>query len=221
MKIEEINARFAQLCKSNDFIEVYNDHTGQNVKELNLSQLFSVGYMFHLVTVKTVSGLELDMTDALYDLNHEGKIYIATGDFLDITTSNEEKEIQNVGLSVKFSNVKTEYINLIRRKELDHAQVDIKMAFVNPTTGLIDNLFPIFSGEVDSINIIVDYKEDKMDISNSSDVKINSIWAALDKHARNHASDSVHRSYEGNEDDLFFSHGGKWNSEAIWRTRKK
>lgn len=214
-----IQEAFNRLCTNLDFIEVYNDQTGQDVTRLTLPQLFSTGSMFHIIEVITASGEVLRLTDGYFDLDYNGFTYLATGDFLDITSNAEEKEINNNGINVTISNVREEYVTLIRNKQFDKSDVKIEMVFLNPNTGRVETTFPVFRGVVDSININIDYKEDEC--TNESEIQLNSIWEVLDKNARSHASDGIHRAYAGNENDLFFSRVGKWNSEAKWFSSKK
>ncbi len=214
-----IQEAFNRLCTNLDFIEVYNDQTGQDVTRLTLPQLFSTGSMFHIIEVFTASGEVLRLTDGYFDLDYNGFTYLATGDFLDITSNAEEKEINNNGINVTISNVREEYVTLIRNKQFDKSDVKIEMVFLNPNTGRVETTFPVFRGVVDSININIDYKEDEC--TNESEIQLNSIWEVLDKNARSHASDGIHRAYAGNENDLFFSRVGKWNSESRWFSSKK
>lgn len=214
-----IQEAFNRLCTNLDFIEVYNDQTGQDVTRLTLPQLFSTGSMFHIIEVFTASGEVLRLTDGYFDLDYNGFTYLATGDFLDITSNAEEKEINNNGINVTISNVREEYVTLIRNKQFDKSDVKIEMVFLNPNTGRVETTFPVFRGVVDSININIDYKEDEC--TNESEIQLNSIWEVLDKNARSHASDGIHRAYAGNENDLFFSRTGRWNSEAKWHSSKK
>lgn len=214
-----IQDAFNSLCTNVDFIEVYNDQTGQNVSRLTLPQLFSTGSMFHIIEAITASGDVLRLTDGYFDLDYNGFTYLATGDFLDISSNSEEKEINNNGITVNISNVREEYITLIRNKQFDKSEVKIEMVFLNPNTGMVETTYPVFRGVVDNINISIKYNEDEC--KNESEFQLNSIWEVLDKNARSHASDGIHRSYPGNENDLFFSRIGKWNSESRWHSSKK
>ncbi|EOJ6922193.1 hypothetical protein [Escherichia coli] len=214
-----IQDAFNSLCTNVDFIEVYNDQTGQNVSRLTLPQLFSTGSMFHIIEAITASGDVLRLTDGYFDLDYNGFTYLATGDFLDISSNSEEKEINNNGITVNISNVREEYITLIRNKQFDKSEVKIEMVFLNPNTGMVETTYPVFRGVVDNINISIEYNEDEC--KNESEFQLNSIWEVLDKNARSHASDGIHRSYPGNENDLFFSRIGKWNSESRWHSSKK
>ncbi|EBS9250081.1 DUF2163 domain-containing protein [Salmonella enterica] len=175
--------------------------------------------MFHIIEVITASGEVLRLTDGYFDLDHNGFTYLATGDFLDITSNAEEKEINNNGINVTISNVREEYITLIRNKQFDKSDVKIELAFLNPNTGRVETTFPVFRGVVDSININIEYEEDEC--KNESEIQLNSIWEVLEKNARSHASDGIHRAYVGNENDLFFSRTGRWNSESKWHSAKK
>ncbi|MCK6891139.1 hypothetical protein [Enterobacter kobei] len=213
-----IKDRFAALCKDPDFISAYNDFNGTKLTVLDQSQLFSVGTLCHLVTINMKTGSELLLTDAYYNIEYKAKNYIATGDFTDISTIDEEKEIQNTGMSVKLANVRTEYINLVRTKQLDVADVKIDIAFLNPETGVVAETFNLFTGEIDKLTINIEYDDNES--KNETEAQLNSIWAVLEKSARNHASDGVHRSYPGSENDVFFSRIGKWNSEQKWTSKK-
>lgn len=213
-----IKDRFAVLCNDPDFINAYNDFNGTKLTVLDQSQLFSVGTLCHLVTINMKTGSELLLTDAYYNIEYKAKNYIATGDFTDISTIDEEKEIQNTGMSVKLANVRTEYINLVRTKQLDVADVKIDIAFLNPETGVVAETFNLFTGEIDKLTINIEYDDNES--KNETEAQLNSIWAVLEKSARNHASDGVHRSYPGSENDVFFSRIGKWNSEQKWTSKK-
>lgn len=213
-----IKDRFNQLCKDPDFISAYNDFNGTKLTVLSTSQLFSVGTLFHLVQIKMRNDQELLLTDAYYDVVYEGKNYIATGDFTDISTIDEQKEINNIGMNVSLSNVRTEYINLVRSKNLDRADVRIDICFMNPNTGAPTESFNIFTGSVDKLTINIDYEANES--KNETTAQLDSLWAVLEKSARNHASDGVHRSYKGNEQDMFFARIGKWNSESRWTSVK-
>ncbi|EDA3265529.1 DUF2163 domain-containing protein [Salmonella enterica subsp. enterica serovar Bovismorbificans] len=214
-----IQEAFTKLCTNLDFIEVYNDQTGQDVDRLTLPQLFSTGSMFHIIEVVTASKDVIRLTDGYFDLDYNGFTYLATGDFLEISSNAEEKEINNNGINVTISNVREEYVTLIRGKQFDKSDVKIEMVFLNPNTGKVETTFPVFRGVVDSIAINIDYKEDES--TNESEFQLNSIWEVLEKNARSHASDGIHRAYAGNENDLFFSRIGKWNSESRWVSAKK
>lgn len=189
-----IQDAFNSLCTNVDFIEVYNDQTGQNVSRLTLPQLFSTGSMFHIIEAVTASGDVLRLTDGYFDLDYNGFIYLATGDFLDISSNSEEKEINNNGITVNVANVREEYITLIRNKQFDKSDVKIEMVFLNPNTGMVETTYPVFRGVVDNINISIEYNEDEC--KNESEFQLNSIWEVLDKNARSHASDGIHRSYQ-------------------------
>lgn len=212
MNIQDI---FKRLCSDPDFIEVYNDQTGSEVTKLTIGQLFSTGSLFHLVDVSLANNEVLRLTDSYFDVDYEGQTYLATGDILDISRITDEKEINNNGLTIKASNVRKEYVTMIRNKLFEKAKVKINMAFMNPNTGTVAFTYQIFAGEVDCTTINIEFDEDNL--KNESEFTVNSIWASLEKNARSHATDSIHRSYVGNEDDLFFSRIGKWNSEAMWR----
>lgn len=214
---DEIRQKFKQLCQDSDFIEVYNDYNGTNLTVLNEAQLFSTGTLFNLVDIQMIDDAVLSLTDGFHDVLYEGKVYLATGDFLDIAATAEEKEINNKGLNVKISNVRPEYIELIRAKRFNKANVNIRLAFMNPNKGIVANTFPVFNGVVDSININVEIQDNES--TNESDIALDNLWAVLEKSARQHASDGVHRSYPGNENDGFFSRIGKWNSESVWRSK--
>lgn len=156
-----IKDRFAVLCKDPDFINAYNDFNGTKLTVLDQSQLFSVGTLCHLVTINMKTGSELLLTDAYYNIEYKAKNYIATGDFTDISTIDEEKEIQNTGMSVKLANVRTEYINLVRTKQLDVADVKIDIAFLNPETGVVAETFNLFTGEIDKLTINIEYDDNE------------------------------------------------------------
>ncbi|MGA3900196.1 hypothetical protein ACPCYW_16945 [Klebsiella aerogenes] len=213
-----IKERFAALGKDPDFVQAYNEFNGTNLKELSISQIFSVGTLFHLVEINMTNGQTLLLTDAYYDIQYKTKNYIATGDFTDISKIDERKEINNIGLNVKLSNVRTEYINLTRTKALNNAKVRIDTAFLNPNTGVVSESFNLFNGSMSKITINIEYEDNES--KNETEAEIDSIWAVLEKSARNHASDGVHRSYKGNENDSFFARVGKWNSEAKWTSVK-
>ncbi|EIC3047331.1 DUF2163 domain-containing protein [Salmonella enterica subsp. enterica serovar Manhattan] len=175
--------------------------------------------MFHIIEVNTVSGNVLRLTDGYFDLDYNGFTYLASGDCMDISSNSEEKDINNNGLNITLSNVRTEYITLIRNKEFDKSKVKIEMVFLNPNTGKVETTYPVFNGVVDSISINIEFEEGES--KNESEVQLNSIWEVLEKNARSHASDGIHRSYPGNENDLFFSRVGKINSEDRWVSAKK
>ncbi|HBT3063128.1 TPA: hypothetical protein MBF00_000611 [Klebsiella aerogenes] len=213
-----VKERFAALGKDPDFIQAYNEFNGTNLKELNINQIFSVGTLFHLVDIRMKNNQTLLLTDAYYDIQYKGRNYIATGDFTDISTIDEQKEINNIGLTVKLSNVRTEYINLVRTKQLDKSDVNIDICFINPNTGQVSESFNLFTGAIDKLTINIDYSDNES--TNETEAQIDSIWSVLEKSARNHASDGVHRSYKGNENDSFFARVGKWNSESKWTSVK-
>ncbi|HAW2200190.1 TPA: hypothetical protein JLO99_002715 [Escherichia coli] len=208
-----VKQQFDKLRKDPDFVQTFNDFNGTNYTELTTNQLFSVGTLFHLVQIQMKTG-ELLLTDAYHDVQYQGKTYIATGDFTDISNIDEEKEINNIGMTVKLANVRTEYINLVRTKQLDKSDVKIDICFMNPNTGVPTESFNLFTGTMDKLTININYEDNES--KNETEATIDSIWAVLEKSARNHASDGVHRSYKGNENDTFFSRIGKWNSESKW-----
>lgn len=213
-----VKDQFDRLRKDPDFIECYNDFNGTNYTELSTGQLFSVGTLFHLVQIKMHNDTELLLTDAYYDLQYQGKNYIAAGDFTDISSISEEKEINNIGMTVKLANIRKEYINLIRTKALNRADVKIDICFLNPNTGSLTESFNLFTGSMDKLTVNIEYDDNES--KNETEAVMNSIWEVLEKSARNHASDGVHRSYKGNEQDTFFSRIGKWNSESKWTSVK-
>ncbi|MEZ7211426.1 DUF2163 domain-containing protein [Pantoea ananatis] len=217
-QIDDIKSKFSALCTNPEFIQAYNEFNSTNLTQLSLSQLFSTGTLFHLVNIKMANNNELNITDSWYDLSYNGKTYLATGDFEDISTISDEKEINNVGMSVKLTNVRTEYIQLVRSKSFDKSDVQIDLAFMNPNNGRVEQSFNIFTGAVDSLNVVIEYAENLS--TNTTEAKMNSVFEVLEKNARAHASDGVHRSYAGNEQDTFFNRIGKWNSQSIWKTVK-
>ncbi|SWN52614.1 hypothetical protein [Klebsiella pneumoniae] len=217
-EINNIKQRFEELCKNPDFISAYNDFNGTSLASLSLSQLFSVGTLFHVVSIKTHDNQELLITDAYFDVQYQEKTYLATGDFTDISTIQESKEINNTGMTVRLSNVRTEYISLIGSKALDNSEVKIDIGFINPNNGSVQTSFNIFTGVIDKLSIQLDYND--AECKNETEATLDSIWAVLEKSARNHASDGIHRAYPGNENDSFFARIGKWNSEARWTSVK-
>lgn len=218
MRINQVKKIFEDLGKNQDFVEAYNDFNGTNLTSLNTEQVFSVGTFTHLVKIKTTDNREVLITDAYFDIQYEGKNYIASGDFVDISSIRESKELNNLGLTVRLSNVRTEYVSMISAGLLDHSEVKIDLAFLNPNNGNVQTSFNIFTGEIEKLNVEIDYTDNES--KNETEVTINSIWAVLDKRARNHCSDGIHRSYPGNENDTFFSRIGKWNSQAKWTSVK-
>lgn len=213
-----VKDQFNKLRKDPDFIQTFNDFNGTAYTELTTGQLFSVGTLFHLVQIKMRNNTELLLTDAYHDVQYKGKNYIATGDFTDISTIDEEKEINNIGMTVRLANVRTEYINLVRTKALDRADVTIDICFLNPNTGVPTESFNLFTGSMDKLTININYEDNSS--KNETQAVMNSIWEVLEKSARNHATDGIHRSYVGNEHDTFFSRIGKWNSESKWTSAK-
>ncbi|EMB7853595.1 hypothetical protein VAG69_002219 [Escherichia coli] len=209
-----VKDQFDALRKHPDFIECFNEFNGTHFTELTESQVFSVGTLFHIVQIQTRDNREILLTDAYTDITYRGKNYIASGDFTDITSIDDSKEINNIGLTVKLANVRTEYINLVTSKALDRSDVRIDIVFLNPNSGEVQADFNLFVGTMDKLSINIDYEDNES--KNETEAVINSIWEVLEKNARNHASDAVHRSYAGNENDTFFSRIGKWNSEKRW-----
>lgn len=218
MRINEVKKVFEDLCNNEDFISAFNDFNGTNLTSLTPEQVFAVGTFTHLVQIKTSDNREVLITDSYFDIQYEGKNYMATGDFVDISSIRESKEINNLGLSVRLSNVRTEYISMITAGLLDHSEVKIDLGFLNPNNGNVQAQFNIFTGEIEKTNIQIEYDDNES--KNETEVTINSIWAVLDKKARNHCSDGIHRSYPGNENDTFFSRIGMWNSQSKWTSVK-
>lgn len=209
-----VKDQFDALRKNPDFIECFNEFNGTHFTELTESQVFSVGTLFHIVQIQTRDNRGILLTDAYTDITYRGKNYIASGDFTDISSIDDSKEINNIGLTVKLANVRTEYISLVTSKALDRSDVRIDIVFLNPNTGEVQADFNLFVGTMDKLSINIDYEDNES--KNETEAVINSIWEVLEKNARNHASDAVHRSYAGNESDTFFSRIGKWNSEKRW-----
>ncbi|MBN5214284.1 hypothetical protein JY428_04995 [Serratia ureilytica] len=184
---------------------------------LTEQQLMSAGFLFNLVDIQLPTQ-KLNLTDGYHDVDYDGTTYLASGDFLDLATTAEEKEINNNGINVTISNVRPEYITLITTGQFRNAGVVVRMAFMNPNTGAVAMTFPVFTGTIDSVNINIEFQDNES--KNESQVTVNSLWEVLTKKARNHCSDSIHRSYPGNENDGIFSRIGKWNSENIWKSAK-
>lgn len=211
---------FDQLLTNDDFKKMYELQTGQNVAKLTQEQLFSTGSMYHCVKITFADNSgELRLTDCGRDITFNNQVYLATGDFIDIQNPQRSKEITNTGMSIKVSNVRSDYITLIQQGKFERANLDIKLVFVNPLKGNVENSFGVFNGEFDASIITIDNSSQE-ECTNESEFKINSFWAVLDKSARAHCTPGVHKSYAGNETDTFFDHVGKWNSEAIWTSRK-
>lgn len=216
----DIIQSFNNLCSNADFINVYNERMGTNLSKLTLKHVFSTGSFYHCVSIKFADGSgELRICDGYHDIMFNSQLYIASGDFLDVQNSPESKEINNNGMSVKVSNVRPEYVQLIRNKKFDRAIVTITMVFLSPQTGQVQTSFGVFRGQIDSSTIRIDYTSEE-EITSETEIKINNFWEVLNKSARYHASDGVHRSYAGNSNDTFFQKIGKWNSEANWMTKK-
>jgi len=214
-KQEEI----ANLCVHPDFLKDFNSRNGTKKTVLTQQELFSVGTVFHVITVTLSKGEGvIRICDGYHDISHNGFKFLASGDLLDVQSPTKSKEINNQGMSVKFANVRKDYINLIRDKKIDKAEVQIEAVFLNPLKGGVVGSFDVFMGEVDST--IVNIRMDDSEWQNTTEVRLNSNWSSLDQNARHHASDGVHRSYPGNENDGFFSKAGKWNSEAVWTSKK-
>ncbi|MFI3035744.1 hypothetical protein ACH54D_02545 [Atlantibacter hermannii] len=216
----DIIQSFNALCSNADFISVYNERMGTNLTRLTMKHVFSTGSLYHCVSIKFGDGSgELRICDGYHDIMFNNQLYIASGDFLDVQNSPESKEINNNGMSVKISNVRPEYIQLIRNKKFDRAIITISMVFLSPQTGQVQTSFGVFRGQIDSSTIRIDYGHDE-EMTSETEIKINNFWEVLNKCARYHASDGVHRSYAGNSHDTFFQKIGKWNSEAVWMTKK-
>ncbi|MCL8167132.1 hypothetical protein [Enterobacter kobei] len=216
-KQEELN----NLCVHPDFLKAFNTTYGTNKTILSQQELFSVGTVYHIITVTMAVGEGvIRICDGYHDITYNGFKFLATGDLLDVQTPTKSKEINNQGMSVKFSNVRKDYINLIQQGKLDKAQVQIQMVFLNPLKGGVVGSFDVFMGEVDSTVLNLNMAENDSEWENTAEIKLNSNWACLDQNARHHASDGIHRSYPGNANDGFFSKAGKWNSEAIWTAKK-
>ncbi len=214
-KQEEIN----NLCVHPDFLKDFNSRNGTNKTVLTQQELFSVGTVFHCITVTMAQGAGvIRICDGYHDITHNNFKFLATGDLLDVQAPTRSKEINNQGMSVKFSNVRQDYIQLIQGGKLDKAIVQIEVVFLNPLKGGVVASYGQFYGEVDSS--IINIRMDNSEWVNTTEIKLNSVWCSLDQNARHHASDGVHRSYPGNENDGFFSKAGKWNSEAIWTAKK-
>lgn len=214
-KQEEI----ANLCVHPDFLKDFNSRNGTNKTRLTQQELFSVGTVFHCITVTMAQGAGiLRICDGYHDIIHNNFRFLASGDLLDVMAPTKSKEINNQGMSVKFANARTDYIQLIREKKLDKATVSIEVVFLNPLKGGVVASYGQFYGEVDSTTVNIRMNETEFE--NTSEIRLNSIWCSLDQNARHHASDGVHRSYPGNENDGFFSKAGKWNSQAIWTAKK-
>ncbi|MEZ4051443.1 hypothetical protein QVM81_07630 [Enterobacter rongchengensis] len=215
---DSIKEKFNELCKDPSFIQAYNDFNGTNKTVLNMSELFSVGTLFHFVTITMLNGQELLITDSYHDTEFNGKTYIASGDFTDISTVQESKELNNISLTVTLSNVRTEYINLVSSSALNNAAVKIDIGFKDPNTGAIRESFNIDTGTISKLTVNIDLDDNES--KNETEVEIDSIWAVLEKSARNHCSDAIHRSYPGNENDTFYARIGKWNSSRRWTSVK-
>ncbi|CAI0912359.1 hypothetical protein KGP17_17620 [Serratia sp. JSRIV001] len=213
-----IKDELKKLCTNPDFISAYNDFNGTKVASLTEQQLMSAGFLFNLVDIQLSGGGEVNLTDGFHDVDYDSKTYLASGDFLDLTSAAEEKEINNKAMNVNISNVRPEYIEMIRAKKFSRASVTVRIAFMNPNTGEVALTYPVFTGTVDSVNINIEYKDNES--TNESQTTINTLWEVLEKKARNHCSDGIHRSYPGNANDTVFSRIGKWNSEAIWKSAK-
>ncbi|WP_241016669.1 hypothetical protein [Serratia ureilytica] len=213
----DIQEELKKLCQNPDFISAFNDFNGTKLTVLTEQQLMSAGFLFNLVDIQLPTQ-KLNLTDGYHDVDYDGTTYLASGDFLDLATTAEEKEINNNGINVTISNVRPEYITLITTGQFRNAGVVVRMAFMNPNTGAVAMTFPVFTGTIDSVNINIEFQDNES--KNESQVTVNSLWEVLTKKARNHCSDSIHRSYPGNENDGIFSRIGKWNSENIWKSAK-
>ncbi|WP_337015300.1 hypothetical protein [Leclercia sp. AS011] len=208
------------LTQHPDFLKVYNDRNGTNLTKLKQSQLFTVGDRFQLVTITFADGSgELRLCDGFYDISFNSKTYLAVGDFIDIKNPTRTKDINNNGMSIRVSNVRPEYITLIQAGKFDRAIVNVELVFTNPQSGVIEANYGTFRGEIDSAIVTLDYSN-KEAVTNETEFVLNSFWAVLEKNGRSHASDGVHRSHVGNENDTFFAKIGKWNSEQ-WKMKKK
>lgn len=216
----DIQQAFDNLCTDRDFLDLYGEHTGDFLPRLTIAQLFSTGSLYHVVNIKFADGSgELRLCDGYHDITFNNQLYIASGDFLDIQNPTRSKELNNTGMSVRVSNVRPEYVTMIKNKQFDKAVVTIRMVFLNPMSGAVMQDFGVFQGEIDSSSISLDFSNDE-EWKSETDIKINSFWAVLEKNARSHCTDGVHRSYAGNENDGFFAKIGMWNSEAVWKTKQ-
>ncbi|MEB7712330.1 hypothetical protein NGC32_06270 [Kluyvera cryocrescens] len=214
-KQEEIN----NLCMHPDFLKDFNSRNGTKKTKLSQQELFSIGTIFHCITVTMASGAGvIRICDGYHDITHNNHKFLASGDLLDVVSPKRAKEINNQGMSVQFANVRQDYIKLIREKKLDKAVVQIEVIFLNPLKGGVVASYGQFYGEVDSS--ILNIRMDGSEWENTTEIKLNSVWCSLDQNARHHASDGVHRSYPGNANDTFFARAGKWNSEAVWTSKK-
>ena len=217
--INEIKSAFEELTKNKDFIEVFNLYNGSNHTKLTPEQVQSVGYAFNIVKIKLRSET-LYLTDCAYDIPYDGHLYLASGDFMGMGSINDQKEINNKGITVKMANIKPEFTDLISSGQFKKAPVELRLVFLNPNSGAIETSFSVFNGTVDSIQITLSPNSDGTNISNTISAELNSIWEVLNSKPRAHCSDAIHRSIPGNENDMFFSRIGKWNSEAIWKSGK-
>ena len=62
-------------------------------------------------------------------------------------------------MTVHLSNVRNEYISLIRSKALDNSEVKIDIGFINPNNGSVQTSFNIFTGVIDKLSIQLDYND--------------------------------------------------------------
>lgn len=220
MTINEIKAAFEKLGTNPDFLEVYNLYNGTSKTSLTVSEVQSIGYAYNIVKIQLKQDT-LYLTDCGYDILYNGNLYLASGDFMGMGAISDSKEINNKGLSVTMANIKPEFADRVTSGQFKNAPVELSICFINPNTGVPEVVYSVFSGSVDSVQITLSPDSNGTTISNSIKAELNSIWEILASKPRAHCSDAVHRSTPGNENDMFFSRIGKWNSEEVWKSGKR
>lgn len=194
-------------------LKYWNLVRGGNKNKLSITEVMSLGVHVRCFDVIPKGSSAFYWTDALTDVAINGNNYISFPDIVQdsLPSFQEEKGISNDSINFKVSNVTSSVRQLALGGFLKDAQVNIRLAILNPydSTALYSML--MFTGFIDYSTAIASPN----DKTNEMTIYVNSVYKKLDRQPPTIAANSVYQSYYPT--DEYFSLLGQVNQDQIWR----
>lgn len=186
---------------------------GGNKTKLSITDVMSLGVHVRCFDVLPKGSSAFYWTDALTDVAINGNNYISFPDIVQdsLPSFQEEKGISNDSINFKVSNVTSSVRQLALGGFLKDAQVNIRLAILNPYDSTVLYSMLMFTGFIDYCTAIASPN----DKTNEMTIYVNSVYKKLDRQPPTIAANSVYQSYYPT--DEYFSLLGQVNQDQIWR----
>lgn len=194
-------------------LKYWNLVRGGNKSKLSITDVMSLGVHVRCFDVLPKGSSAFYWTDALTDVGINGNNYISFPDIIQdsLPSFQEEKGISNDSVNFKVSNVTSSVRQLALGGFLKDAQVNIRLAILNPYDSTVLYSMLMFTGFIDYCTAIASPN----DKTNEMTIYVNSVYKKLDRQPPTIAANSVYQSYYPT--DEYFSLLGQVNQDQIWR----